>query len=97
MRVDDDFEQGQLDELLEKWKQIDDLKISQPDEQSEIPPDTIEKQERELMKLMRGICENCNFYNLRPTVDGQIRDYVVLLTRLIDEYERAEASHGSQQ
>lgn len=60
-------------------------------------PGTIENSEKELMELLRGICENCNFYSLRPTEDGQVRDYIVLLTRLIDEYERVESNHNSSQ
>ena len=41
---------------------------------------------------MREICENCNYYNLRPSDDTMVETFVKKLVRLIDEYERLEAN-----
>ena len=30
----------------------------------------MEKAEKDLIELLRGVCENCNFYSLKPTEDG---------------------------
>ena len=47
--------------------------------------------EDKLKKVLREICENCNFYNLRPTEESQFREFVEKLNSLIDEYEQQEA------
>ena len=57
--------------------------------------------EEALIKQLRAICENCNFYSLRPDHDDHIKRFVRQLTNLIDEYERQEAmqeqhGHGTQ-
>lgn len=44
------------------------------------------------MKKMREICENCNFYGYRPSDDADFREFIQRLTRLIDDYERQEAT-----
>ena len=43
------------------------------------------------MKMLRSVCENCNFFSLRPADESQISDFITKLTAQIDIYEKQEA------
>lgn len=68
-----------LAELIRIYKEIDVLQVNNSDQS---------KADERLMKQLRIVCENCNFYGWRPTDDLLIKEFVERLTRQIDEYEK---------
>ena len=40
---------------------------------------------------MQDICENCNFYNLKPENEQHVPYFVEKLNQMIDNYEKLEA------